>query len=97
MVEIGKPLHIRLASPLMAFLKLSGKAFLDGFRTCPPLQLLPVDVVPDLKVRQRGQGALKLTKEVVGIAGGHYQRCKRLLRGRAMGHGGSPLSGRQPP
>ena len=76
-VEIGKLLHISLTVLLMALLKLSDKALLDGVRTYPPLKLLPVDLVPNLNVCQCGQGGLKLRQEVVGMAG----CCVRDARG----------------
>jgi hypothetical protein len=97
MLEIGKPLHIRLAFTLMTFLKLSGEPLLDGVRPCPRCNMLPVDLVPDLYIGQGSKCGLDFIQKVVRIAGGLCQRCKRFLRGRAMGHGCSPLSGRQQP
>src|SRR5829696_7929305 len=92
-LEIGKPLQIRLAVPLMTFLKLSGEALLCSFGTLPRCQLLSVLLIPDLKVRQSRQHDLKLGQKIVGISVGLCQRCKKFLRGRAMGHGCSPLFG----
>jgi hypothetical protein len=94
-VEIGKLLHISLTVLLMALLKLSDKALLDGVRTYPPLKLLPVDLVPNLNVCQCGQGGLKLRQKVIGIERRLCQRRRRSLRGRATGYGCSPWSGRQ--
>jgi hypothetical protein len=85
-LQIGKPLHVGLALALIAFLKLSGELLLDGFRTRPGLQPLPVDLVPDLNIGQCGERCLKLIQEVVGLAGRLCQRCKMLLRGRATRH-----------
>jgi hypothetical protein len=52
MLEIRKPLHIRLAVPLMTVLKLNGEPLLGSFATLPRCQLLSVLLIPDLKVRQ---------------------------------------------
>src|SRR5215207_11274847 len=60
MLEIGKPLHIGLAVPLMTVLKLSGEPPLGSFRSLPRCQLLPVLLVPNLKVGQSRQHDLKL-------------------------------------
>jgi hypothetical protein len=91
MLEIGKPLHIGLAFPLVTFLKLSGKPLLEGVRPCPRRRMLPVDLVPDLYIGQGSKCSLNFIQTVVRIAGGLCQRCKRLLRGRAMGHGALPF------
>jgi hypothetical protein len=70
MLEIGKPLHIGLAFPLVTFLKLSGEPLLEGVRPCPPRNMLPMDLVPDLYVGQGSKCGLDFIQKVVRIAGG---------------------------
>ncbi|MBL0403801.1 hypothetical protein JKG68_07485 [Microvirga aerilata] len=54
-MEISKPFNIRLTVPLMALPKLSSELLLDGFRTIPYLQPLPVHFILDLDVSQSGK------------------------------------------
>jgi hypothetical protein len=96
-MEIGQPLHIGLAFPLVTLLKLSAEPLLEGVGPCPRRNMLPIDLEPDLYIGQGSKCGLDLIQKVVRIAGGLCQRRKRFVRGRAMGHGCSPLSGWQPP
>jgi hypothetical protein len=54
MLEIGKPLHIGLAFPLVTLLKLSGEPLLEGVGPCPRRNMLPINLEPDLYI---GQGS----------------------------------------
>jgi len=64
-MEIGQPLHIRLALPLVALLKLSGKLLLDRFGTCPRVQPLPIGLELHLEISQDGKRGLKLRQKFV--------------------------------